>query len=117
MVVPHDEPEEPRKPKEPRKPRKPKEPRPSARAADRSVRLPAPASTAPLQVVNPDAAGIDDIDECDRLTHCCDRIHGPVRQSHVGRRPARMLADELQDLAQTQIPAAQNVALTAPAEP
>ena len=35
----------------------------------------------------------------------------------VGRGPARVLADELQDLAQTQIPAAQNVALTAPAEP
>ena len=48
MVVPYDEPEEPRKPKKPKGPRKPKEPKPSARAADRSVRLPVPASTAPL---------------------------------------------------------------------
>jgi len=56
MVLPHDEPEQPRRP---RKPKGPIEPKPSARAADRSVHLPVPASTAPLRVVNPDAPRID----------------------------------------------------------
>ena len=80
MVVPHDEPEEPRKPKKPKKPRKPKEPKPSARAADRSVHLPVPASTAPLQVVNPDAAGIDVHSDMHMVCVPADRDAEPVRQ-------------------------------------
>jgi transposase len=80
MVVPHDEPEGPRKPKGPKKPRKPKEPKPSARAADRSVHLPVPASTAPLQVVNPDAAGIDVHSDMHMVCVPADRDAEPVRQ-------------------------------------
>ena len=91
MVVPHDEPEEPRKPKKPKEPRKPKEPKPvRARAADRSVRLPVPASTAPLQVVNPDAAGIDVHSDMHMVCVPADRDAEPVR--HFGANTADLQA-------------------------
>src|SRR5512138_1225573 len=78
MVVPHQGPEGPRKPTKPKGPRKPKEPKPSARAADRSVRLPVPSSTAPLRVVNHDAAGIDVHSDMHMVCVPADRDAEPV---------------------------------------
>src|SRR3954470_22930002 len=77
MVLPHDEPEQPRRP---RKPKGPIEPKPSARAADRSVHLPVPASTAPLRVINPDAAGIDVHSDMHMVCVPADRDPDPVRR-------------------------------------
>jgi hypothetical protein len=54
MVVPNEEPKKPTKSKKPAKPKTPAKPRKS-----RESSLPVPASAAALNVINPDAAGID----------------------------------------------------------
>jgi transposase len=75
MLVPNEEPKKPRKLK---KPSKPKEPTNKPRA--RSLPVPVPASSAPLSVVNPDAAGIDVHSDMHMVCVPADRDVDPVRQ-------------------------------------
>jgi transposase len=75
MLVPN---EEPKKPRNPKKPSKPKEPTNKPRA--RSLPVPVPASSAPLSVVNPDAAGIDVHSDMHMVCVPADRAVDPVRQ-------------------------------------
>ncbi len=75
MLVPHEEPKKPRKPK---KPSKPKEPTNKPRV--RSLPVPVPASSAPLSVVNPDAAGVDVHSDMHMVCVPADRDVDPVRQ-------------------------------------
>ncbi len=76
MLVPHEEPKKPRKPK---KPSKPKEPTNKPRV--RSLPVPVPASSAPLSVVNPDAAGVDVHSDMHMVCVPADRDVDPVRWS------------------------------------
>ena len=71
MVVPNEEPKKPTKPKKPAKPRKSRE---------RSLPVPVPASAASLQVINPDAAGIDVHSDMHMVCVPADRDANPVRQ-------------------------------------
>ena len=71
MLVPNEEPKKPRKPKKPTKPSKPRA---------RSLPVPVPASSAPLSVVNPDAAGIDVHSDMHMVCVPADRDADPVRQ-------------------------------------
>ena len=71
MVVPNEEPKKPTKPKKPAKPRKSRE---------RSLPVPVPASAAALQVINPDAAGIDVHSDMHMVCVPADRDANPVRQ-------------------------------------
>jgi transposase len=71
MVVPN---EEPKKPTNPQKPTKPNESR------DRSLPVPVTASAAALNVVNPDAAGIDVHSNMHMVCVRSDRDANPVRQ-------------------------------------
>jgi transposase len=66
--------QDPKRPKKTRKPAKP------SRSPERSIPLHVPASTAPLSLVNPDAAGIDV--HCNMHMVCvpADRDPNPVRQ-------------------------------------
>ena len=80
MVVPNEDPKQPRKPRKPKDTAKPKQPARAATPRDRSVPLPVPASTAPLQVVNPNAAGIDVHSDMHMVCVPADRDDQPVRQ-------------------------------------
>ena len=71
MVVPNEEPKKPTKPKKPAKPRK---------SPERSLPVPVPASAAALQVINPDAAGIDVHSDMHMVCVPADRDANPVRQ-------------------------------------
>ena len=71
MVIPNEEPKGPRKSKPPRKPGKPRE---------RSLPVPIPTSTAPLNIINPDAAGIDVHSDMHMVCVPADRDADPVRQ-------------------------------------
>jgi transposase len=66
--------EEPKKPKKPEKPTKPNKPR------SRSLPVPVAASSAPLNVINPDAAGIDVHSNMHMVCVPADRDANPVRQ-------------------------------------
>ena len=72
MVVPNEE------PKKPTKPKKPAEAQPSR--VERSLPVPVPASAAPLNVINPDAAGIDVHSDMHMVCVPADRDANPVRQ-------------------------------------
>ena len=76
MVVPNEEPKKPTKPKatKPKKPAKPKKSR------ERSLPVPVPASAAALNVINPDAAGIDVHSDMHMVCVPADRDANPVRQ-------------------------------------
>ena len=69
MVVPNEQPKKPTKPKSPAKPRK---------SHERS--LPVPVSAAALNVINPDAAGIDVHSDMHIICVPADRDASPVRQ-------------------------------------
>jgi transposase len=71
MVIPNEEPKRPSKSKPPRKPDKPRQ---------RSVPVPIPTSTAPLNIINPDAAGIDVHSNMHMVCVPADRAADPVRQ-------------------------------------
>ena len=71
MVVPN---ETPKRPSNPKKPAKPSKSRP------RSLPIPVPASSAPLIVINPDAAGIDVHSDMHMVCVPADRDPNPVRQ-------------------------------------
>jgi transposase len=71
MVVPNQEPKKPRKSKKSTKPDKPR---------DRSIPVPVPASSEPLALVNPDAAGIDVHSNMHMVCVPADRDANPVRQ-------------------------------------
>jgi transposase len=71
MVLPNEEPKKSRKPKKPGKPNK-------SRAS--SLPVPVHASSAPLTLVNPDAAGIDVHSDMHMVCVPADRDASPVRQ-------------------------------------
>jgi transposase len=71
MVVPNEEPKQPSNPKKPAKPSK-------SRA--RSLPVPVPTSSAPLELINPDAAGIDVHSDMHMVCVPADRDANPVRQ-------------------------------------
>jgi transposase len=71
MVVPNEEPKKPTRPKKPANPSK---------SPERSLPVPVPASTAPLQLINPDAAGIDVHSNMHMVCVPADRDPNPVRQ-------------------------------------
>jgi transposase len=71
MVLPNEEPKKSRKPKKPAKPNK-------SRA--RSLPVPVPASSEALNVINPDAAGIDVHSDMHMVCVPADRDANPVRQ-------------------------------------
>src|SRR5947209_1365233 len=71
MVVPNDEPKQRAKRKKPTK---------INQAPDRSFPIPIPASKAALQVINPDAAGIDIHSDMHMVSVPADRDPNPVRQ-------------------------------------
>jgi transposase len=71
MVVPNEEPKKPAKRKKPTQPNE---------APDRSFPIPIPASKAALQVINPDAAGIDVHSDMHMVCVPADRDPNPVRQ-------------------------------------
>jgi transposase len=71
MVVPN---------QEPRKPTKPKKATKSTKSPERSIAVPVPASTARLNVINPDAAGIDVHSNMHMVCVPADRDANPVRQ-------------------------------------
>jgi hypothetical protein len=71
MVVPNEESKKPSKTSKPAKSRKRRE---------RSIRIRVRASTVPLQLVNPDAAGIDVHSDMHMVCVPADRDADPVRQ-------------------------------------
>jgi transposase len=71
MVVPNEEPKTPTQRKTPAKPRKSRE---------RSLPVPVPASAAALNIINPDAAGIDVHSDMHMVCVPADRDANPVRQ-------------------------------------
>ena len=71
MVVPNEEPKKPSKRKKRAKTNKPRE---------RSLPVPVPASSAPLALINPDAAGIDVHSDMHMVCVPADRDANPVRQ-------------------------------------
>ncbi len=71
MVVPNQEPKKPAKRKKSTKPKK---------SPQRSIPVPVPASTAALNVINPDAAGIDVHSNMHMVCVPADRDANPVRQ-------------------------------------
>jgi transposase len=71
MVVPYEEPKTPTQPKTPTKPRKPRE---------RSVPVPVPDSATTLNIINPDAAGIDVHSNMHMVCVPADRDANPVRR-------------------------------------
>ena len=77
MVVPN---QEPKKPAKPRKPTSPKKPAKPGRSSQRSFPVPVPASTAALNIINPDAAGIDVHSNMHMVCVPADRDANPVRQ-------------------------------------
>jgi transposase len=77
MVVPNEEPKTPTKPKTPAKPKTPTKPR---KSRERSVPVPVPASATALNIINPDAAGIDVHSNMHMVCVPADRDANPVRQ-------------------------------------
>src|SRR5271165_3878624 len=77
MVVPY---EEPKTPTQPQKPSKPKEPTRPNKPRARSLPIPVRASAAALNVINPDAAGIDVHSNMHMVCVPADRDANPVRQ-------------------------------------
>jgi transposase len=77
MVAPN---EKPKKPAKPRKSTKPKKPARPNKSNGRSFPLPVPTSTAALQLINPDAAGIDVHSNMHMVCVPADRDPNPVRQ-------------------------------------
>jgi transposase len=77
MVVPNEEPKKPTRPKKPTEPKKPAKPR---KSRERSLPVPVPASAAALNVINPDAAGIDVHSDMHMVCVPADRDANPVRQ-------------------------------------
>jgi transposase len=71
MVVPNPEPKKSRKPNQPAQPNQ---------SRQRSRAVPLPASSAPLQVINSDAAGIDVHSDMHMVCVPADRAADPVRQ-------------------------------------
>src|SRR5271155_342991 len=71
MLVPNEEPKKSREPKKPAKPNKSRE---------RSLPVPVPVSSAPLNLINPDAAGIDVHSNMHMVCVPADRDANPVRQ-------------------------------------
>ncbi len=71
MVVPNEEPKKPTKPKKPAKLRK---------SRKSSLAVPVPTSAATLNVINPDAAGIDVHSNLHMVCVSADRDANPVRQ-------------------------------------
>src|SRR5208283_1259900 len=65
---------------EPKKPTRPKKPAQPSKSPERSLPVPVPASTAPLQLKNPDAAGIDVHSNMHMVCVPADRDPNPVRQ-------------------------------------
>ncbi len=72
MVVPNEEPKKPRKHKKSAKASE-------SKSKDRSFAVPVPASSAPLSVINPDAAGIDVHSDMHMVCVPADRDAKPVR--------------------------------------
>ena len=77
MVVPNKEPKTPTKPKTPAKPKTPTKPR---KSRERSVPVPVPASATALNIINPDAAGIDVHSNMHMVCVPADRDANPVRR-------------------------------------
>jgi len=77
MVVPNEEPKKPTKPKKPIKPKKPTKPN---KSRERSLPVPVPVSAAALNVINPDAAGIDVHSDMHMVCVPGDRDANPVSQ-------------------------------------
>jgi transposase len=77
MVVPNEEPKKPTKPKKPIKPKKPTKPN---KSRERSLPVPVPVSAAALNVINPDAAGIDVHSDMHMVCVPADRDASAVRQ-------------------------------------
>jgi transposase len=77
MVVPN---QEPKKSAKPRKPTDPKKPAKPGKSSQRSFPVPVPASAAALNVINPDAAGIDVHSNMHMVCVPADRDANPVRQ-------------------------------------
>ena len=77
MVVPN---QEPKKPAKPRKPTNPKKLAKPGKSSERSFPVPVPASAAALQIINPDAAGIDVHSNMHMVCVPADRDANPVRQ-------------------------------------
>ncbi len=77
MVVPNEEPKTPTKPKTPAKPKTPTKPR---KSRERSVPVPVPASATALNIINPDAAGIDVHSNMHMVCVPADRDANPVRR-------------------------------------
>ena len=73
MVVPSEEPQEPAKPRS-------KPPAKPGGSRQRSIPIPVPASAAPLQAINPDAAGIDVHSDMHMVCVPAGRDPDPVRQ-------------------------------------
>jgi len=65
---------------QPKKPTKPTKAAKRGRSLDRSLPLPVPASATPLNVLNPDAAGIDVHSNMHMVCVPADRDPNPVRQ-------------------------------------
>ena len=74
MLVPNEEPEDPKKPTRPKKPAQ------TSKSPERSLPVPVPASTAALQLINPNAAGIDVHSNMHMVCVPADRDPNPVRQ-------------------------------------
>ncbi len=77
MVAPN---QEPKKPAKPRKPTDPKKLAKPGKSSERSFPVPVPASAAALQIINPDAAGIDVHSNMHMVCVPADRDANPVRQ-------------------------------------
>ena len=77
MVVPNEEPKTPAKRKTPAKLKTPAKPR---KSRDRSLPVPVPASAVTLDIINPDAAGIDVHSDMHMVCVPADRDANPVRQ-------------------------------------
>jgi len=77
MVVPN---QEPKKPAKPRKPTNPKKPARPGKSRERSFPVPVPTSPAALQIINPDAAGIDVHSDMHMVCVPADRDANPVRR-------------------------------------
>jgi Transposase len=88
MVVPNEEPKKPTPPKKPARP---------SRSRERSLPVPVPASAAALQVINPDAAGIDVHSDMHMVCVPAGRDADPVRQFGANTADLHQLAAWLKE--------------------
>jgi transposase len=79
MLVPNPEPNKPARSKKRTESKKPNQPKKPNKLQGRSQPVPVPASTAPLAVINPDAAGIDVHSDMHMVCVPGDRDSDPVR--------------------------------------